>query len=120
MIKKILEFLIGVLNKWNSRESLRNLGAIRSPQWSKIRNKFLAEHPECAVCGKKGTKMIANQIHHLVLFSVDPSKELDEKNLTTLCPRDHFSHGHLFSWRRSNKNCLEDCKIWNEKIKNRK
>jgi len=63
-------------------------GVVRSPKWNAVRKKFLAAHPTCAVCGGK-TKV---EVHHIIPFSIDPSKELDEKNLISLCEgRQHLT-----------------------------
>ena len=51
---------------------------------------------------------------------VDPSKELDESNLITLCDKYcHFIFGHLMSWHSWNTDILSDAQLFNEKINNR-
>ena len=91
----------------------------RSPQWSSVRNKFLKDNPVCAVCGTKGSFTNGLEVHHLQDFSHHPELELELRNLIVLCRRDHLIFGHLSSWKSINKNCLEDCEIWNQRIKDR-
>ena len=91
----------------------------RSPKWPKVRKEYLKKHPNCASCGKK--KLIGMQVHHIVPFHIDPSKELDEENFITLCdnPRCHLDKGHLGFWQSWNVNVIEDCIIWFNKYMNR-
>lgn len=88
----------------------------RSSQWPKIRKKYLEKNPNCAICGSK----VKPEVHHIIPVHVDPSKELDESNLITLCDKYcHFIFGHLMSWHSWNTNILSDAQIFNEKINNR-
>lgn len=91
----------------------------RSSRWPAFRRAHLQNHPYCESCGKK--KKVGMQVHHIVPFSVDPSKELINSNLLTLCsnPRCHLDKGHLGYWRSWNVNVLTDCKIWLWKYKTR-
>lgn len=92
----------------------------RSSLWSGVRSSFMKTEGNdcCAVCGKKG--ILANlQVHHKVPFSVDPSRELDMKNLITLCDAHHLLFGHLGNFQSWNPTVEEDCRIMFEKIKNR-
>ena len=84
----------------------------RSSKWSKCRRAHLIKHPRCICCGKK--KVFGMQVHHIVPFHVDPSLELVESNLATLCnnPRCHLDKGHLGNWRSWNWNVIEDCATW--------
>lgn len=66
----------------------------RSPQWPKIMGEHLSEHPECAACG--GDEDL--NVHHIVPYHLDPSRELDPENLITLCRFHHFDLGHLGHW----------------------
>lgn len=91
----------------------------RSSKWPRVRKKHLKEYPSCASCGKR--KRIGMQVHHIVPFSVDPSKELDPTNLLTLCDnsRCHLDKGHLGYFKSWNVNVVKDCKIWLLKYKTR-
>ena len=119
MIEKILNFIIWLLNRWNNRDSLKTLGAARSPQWGKVRNEYLRYHPECAVCGKSEEL----NVHHKLLFSRHPELELVEENLITLCEapgrEHHLNFGHLGSYKSFNSEVDKDCEVWREKIKTR-
>ena len=111
-----LRTMLNLLRQWFGS---RTFGAVRSPQWSQVRRKFISTYPYCAVCGKKGTLLKANEVHHCVPFHVKPSLELLESNLITLCRQDHYTFGHLNSWSSFNVSVREDAKIWNDKITNR-
>lgn len=94
-------------------------GAKRSNLWQKIRRDFLKLNPICAVCGGK-EKL---EVHHIVPFHVDPSLELDLKNLITLCESKkkgsncHLLFGHLGDYKKFNKDVIKDAKIWSSKLK---
>lgn len=88
----------------------------RSPQWRTIRNIHIENHPECEACGTKEDL----EVHHVVPYNVDKSKELDPSNLVTLCGKHcHFIFGHLCDWKSWNTNVLEDCKNYRNKINSR-
>ena len=53
----------------------------RSRKWPAARRRHLAKFPSCAACGARQ----GLQVHHVVPFHVDPSRELDLTNLITLC-----------------------------------
>lgn len=118
MIEKILLYL---LNKWQNRESLKTMGAIRSPKWRKVREEHLRRNPNCAVCG--GDKVI--EVHHIIPFHLKPELELDPSNLITLCEEGkngivcHRAIGHLGSYQSINHDVENDSEIWRWKIKNR-
>mgnify|MGYP003350581189 CR=1 FL=1 len=101
-----------------SFDELQMLSEPRSSQWPKVRAKHLEKQPTCVVCGGKDYL----QVHHIEPFHSNPTKELDENNLITLCDgkfRCHFLFGHLLSWRSYNPNVVEDTQLWHEKIKTR-
>jgi len=111
--------MLDFIHNWlHNRNTL--FGATRSPKWSEVRNAFLKANPTCAVCNKKGTILKPLNIHHCQPFHIDPSKELDESNLITLCRIDHLLFGHLNNWSSSNDTVREDALIWKNKILNRK
>jgi len=93
-------------------------GHERSSEWEDVRNAWVAANPVCAVCG--GTKKL--QVHHLAPFHLAPELELDQNNLITLCTRKkygincHLLIGHLGNFRRVNKDCEEDAKVWCAKL----
>jgi len=95
------------------------VGKRRSKHWRRVRNEFKRKNPTCEGCG--GTKTI--EIHHVIPFSVDPTLELVESNLMTLCERGkygitcHQLLGHRGNYRKVNKDVERDAKYWLEKIK---
>ena len=96
-------------------------GAGRSSKWPKVRAEFLRVHPNCEVCGGKGTFLKPLNIHHIIPVSFDIARkyELDYTNLITLCRDDHLTFGHLKKFSSQNPDILEDVKIWQMKILNR-
>jgi hypothetical protein len=91
---------------------LDNFG--RSPSWNKVRNEHIRKYPKCAACGK--TKNL--EVHHIVPYKIDKTKELDINNLITLCgDHCHFVFGHLMDWKSYNPNIKEDAEQYLAKIK---
>ena len=77
----------------------------RSPRWPTVRAAHLRAHPTCAACGARDEL----EVHHVVPYHVDPSRELDPTNLLTLCGDPcHLVHGHLMSWKRWNASVVAD------------
>jgi 5-methylcytosine-specific restriction endonuclease McrA len=74
------------------------VSAPRSSRWPTVRKHYLAKHPTCAACGSR--KDI--NVHHVVSFHTDPTKELDPTNLITLCRKHHLEIGHRCSDGRHN------------------
>ncbi len=91
----------------------------RSLDWPKVRDKFLREHPACALCGKKDDPKDPLEVHHIVPFHMEPAMELDETNLITLCRPHHLLAGHLMAWKSYNRNVRNDCEVWRAKIQSR-
>lgn len=89
--------------------------ATRSPSWPKARERWLAVHPTCEVCGA-----LANvEVHHIVPVHIDKSGELNESNFITLCRDDHYAFGHLRNWNSYNIDVVQDAALWKQKIKTR-
>ena len=81
----------------------------RSPKWRSVRNQHVEDNPTCAACGRK-TDL---QVHHIVPYHVDPSRELDPTNLITLCGKHcHFVFGHLMDWKSWNENVVRDSTLY--------
>ena len=89
----------------------------RSPHWSTVRKQHLEIEPTCAACGG----IVGLQVHHCMPFHLDPSKELDQNNLITLCEERncHYIFGHLYNWHSYNVNVREDAANMLKKIKER-
>jgi 5-methylcytosine-specific restriction protein A len=91
------------------RYSLRDVSvsAKRSDKWPTVEKHFLAANPTCAACG--GTDRL--NVHHCIPFHLDPSKELDQTNLITLCmgkKECHLYIGHGGSFQQYNPNVRKD------------
>jgi hypothetical protein len=90
--------------------------AVRSPKWTDVRKNFLKEHPTCVACGR--SKKL--EVHHKVPVHLNKELELDPSNLVTLCADPcHFLFGHLMNFKSYNKNVIEDCAVYLDKVKNR-
>lgn len=79
-------------------------GAARSSRWSAVRAGFLAQHSQCAACGRKEDL----EAHHIVPFHLQPGLELDVNNLIVLCRSCHHVFGHLGDWGSWNTSVRED------------
>jgi len=79
-------------------------GAARSPKWSAVRKAFVKSNPYCSACGT--TREL--EVHHIIPFHIDASRELDTTNLLTLCQDCHFYIGHLKDWNRYNPQVRDD------------
>ena len=82
-------------------------GAARSPKWSAVRRAFVRANPHCAACGT--TKEL--EVHHIIPFHIDASRELDIENLMTLCQDCHLYIGHLKDWTRHNPHAPDDAAL---------
>lgn len=83
----------------------------RSSSWSSVRKNFISFFPTCAACNSR-EKL---EVHHIVPFNVDPSKELDSTNLITLCKYCHLVIGHLRDYKIYNDDVIQDAKNWSSK-----
>jgi len=95
-------------------------GEKRSGQWPKVRKEHLEKNPACAACG--GNNKI--EVHHCEPFHLDPSKELDENNLITLCEANkwlncHLCLGHGGSYKAFNPDVRKDAKRMNDMLTNK-
>jgi hypothetical protein len=101
----------------------------RSGQWTAVRNRFVEKHPECAACGSRSNL----NVHHVVPFHVDPSLELEDSNLITLCAGSeangqhncHFRIGHdpdgpvgpkRSNWKASNSDVRSDAQTMYQRL----
>lgn len=90
-------------------------GIPRSGKWPGVRTQFLKLNPFCAACGSPEKV----EVHHVIPYHLDRSKELDFENMITLCMgsgRCHFVHGHLLSWKSHNKDVRMDSIRYYKKI----
>ncbi|MGZ3770082.1 MAG: HNH endonuclease [Bdellovibrio sp.] len=102
-----------------NKSSDKTQGHKRSPLWHDFRKKHIKE--KCEVC--ESTENL--ELHHIIPFHKDKSKELDPKNVITLCEDKcgglncHQAIGHLGSYKSWNVNVRKDAKAWSKKIKGR-
>jgi 5-methylcytosine-specific restriction endonuclease McrA len=90
----------------------------RSGQWPTVRRKFL-EGKTCAGCGT--AKHL--EAHHVHVFHLHPTLELDPANLIALCETPghccHFHFGHLLNWKSYNADVVKDAAEYFAKVKHR-
>ena len=90
--------------------------AYRSPKWSSVRKEHLKDNNFCAACGR--TKKL--EVHHIEPVHLNPDRELDPSNLITLCDDPcHFIFGHLLDYKSWNKDVINDCEVYLNKVKNK-
>lgn len=82
----------------------------RSPAWAHVRYVHLLIEAKCQWCG--GSEDLA--VHHIVMYHLDKSKELDSDNLITLCmapgKKCHYRQGHMgVSWLVADPDIREKC-----------
>ena len=115
----VLKFLAYLLSRWENRESLKTLGAVRSGKWPKARAERLKEFPRCAVCGKKENLIV----HHKKPFHIFPELELEKTNLVVLCESAgmncHITFGHLGVFKSYNPDIETDLIVWSGKVENK-
>ena len=85
----------------------------RSNEWPKVRAAHLETEPNCMVCGCSKNL----NVHHIMPFHFDQSKELDPDNLITLCqdPKHecHLTYGHWRNYRtKYNPNIKAEAPLW--------
>ncbi len=80
------------------RRDIKRFGrnvARRSPHWPAFKRRLLKQDPTCAACG--GNAEV--ELHHIIAFHQDKSRELDPKNIIRLCedrkPGGATNHCHL-------------------------
>jgi 5-methylcytosine-specific restriction endonuclease McrA len=90
--------------------------AYRSPKWSSVRKEHLKHNNVCAACGRD--KKL--EVHHIEPVHLNPDRELDPTNLITLCDNPcHFVFGHLMNYKSWNKDVVNDCEVYLNKVKNK-
>lgn len=105
----ILKKIRSRVNKVRSKIHEHFKSRHRSSHWDDVRDSYLTINAQCEACGSSKSL----QVHHIVPFHVDPSKELDLSNLLTLCMDEHDCHlaiGHGGSFRHYNPDVREDVK----------
>ena len=92
-----------------------SFGAVRSPEWPRIRAAHLLKEPSCQVCG--GTTKL--NVHHIRPFHLHPELELDDNNLITLCTGSsntincHVRLGHWDNFKdKYNPNIRAEAPVW--------
>lgn len=90
--------------------------AVRSSKWTTVKKEHLKDNPYCAACGRD-SKL---EVHHIEPVHLNPNRELDPTNLITLCDNPcHILFGHLMNYKSWNKDVVNDCQVYLNKVKNR-
>lgn len=103
----VLARLTHILRRTNSEMREKSKEKTRSPLWSRARDEYVKEHPECAACSSKNHL----QVHHIKPFHIHPELELDPTNFIVLCmdiDDCHLNIGHGDSFKAYNPNVRED------------
>jgi hypothetical protein len=90
----------------------------RSPEWPKVRKTHLEANPKCAACGN----IKRMQVHHMDPYHLDPARELDPKNLISLCmgPLEcHLRIGHGDDFKAYNPRVRDHAKVTLDKPEHR-
>lgn len=94
-------------------------GKPRSGKWAAVERAHLRRHPRCAVCGGKK----ALNVHHVEPYHLAPQKELNRRNLITLCrgPLNcHLLFGHLGDYKAHNPFVRLDAAVWRGKLRRKR
>jgi len=67
----------------------------RAGGWASARARHLRLEPSCIACGRDQEL----EVHHVTPVHAAPDRELDPKNLATLCRDCHLSLGHAYDWK---------------------
>ena len=97
----------------------RKKSRARSSKWDQVRDNFILKNDRCAACG--GSENL--QVHHIIPYHIEASKELDTQNLITLCMGQYNCHlhvGHGGSFKYYNPDVVRDCKIFKSSFFKRK
>ena len=114
----MMNFLLRIFRPTEYLKCGAELGVPRSPEWPSVRDAHLKIQPLCQVCG--GTSKL--NVHHILPFHLDQSKELDPTNLITLCESGkplncHLIIGHADNFATKwNPNVISDSKLWNKRL----
>ena len=98
----------------------RTFGAARSSAWPAFRKRYEKIEPKkCKVCGDD-----RSELHHILPFHKDPSREMDSTNVIWLCDgagtlEHHRGLGHLGNFRSWNAEIEVDARILHDKIMHR-
>ena len=86
-------------------------GVPRSSGWGPWLKAFL-KGKSCIACGQRE----GLTGHHVVPYHLDPSREMDPKNVEPMCSdRCHLVHGHFNDFSLSNPTVREDCAAYRVK-----
>jgi hypothetical protein len=80
-------------------------GLRRSDKWPALERKMLEQQPFCSRCGGR-TELC---VHHCAPFHIEPSEELDVRNLLVVCigPLHCHLQCHCGDWSAFDVNCRE-------------
>lgn len=82
---------------------------LRSSKWPNTRKQHIQKEPRCQWCGGK----LDLEVHHIEPYHINPTRELDQTNLITLCEHGfkdcHRRRGHHNNWKLSNPDIRQQC-----------
>lgn len=101
--------MFDLLYRFYSHLRERKKSKARSSKWDKVRDNFILKNNKCEACGGS----INLQVHHIIPYHIEESKELDDQNLITLCMGKYNCHlhiGHGGSFKYYNPDVVRDSK----------
>lgn len=106
MLKTIKKYVTHAVK--TVRHAARKIGEKRSSAWPAVEKSFLQHNPYCKACGGQ----LKLNVHHKEPFHLFPEKELDPKNLITLCMavdrHCHLNIGHGNDFKSYNPHVEKD------------
>ena len=85
----------------------------RSGSWARVRRDHLEREPCCIACGR--CKDL--EVHHVVSYHDDPTRECDPTNLVTVCADPcHLVFGHLLNFKKTNPHVREDAARYRQRM----
>ena len=94
-----------------AKHAIRKVGEKRSSKWPAVEKTFLQNNPCCRACG--GHDRL--NVHHKEPFHLFPERELDLKNLITLCmgieKHCHILLGHGGNFKMYNPHIEKDASM---------
>lgn len=91
-----------------ARHAIKDATTKRSSKWPRVQHDFLNSNQKCAACDG-GERL---NVHHKQPFHLHPERELDPKNLITLCMgierHCHLLIGHGDNFKAYNPNVEKD------------
>lgn len=117
LLEQLGDFFQSQALRYSKWQADKKLGQARSPEWRITVREFAKIHPK--ICSILACKKKDIELHHIIPFHIDPSKENDFTNLMWFCRTHHHQIPHLFDWKSYYLDVREFVRRANEKIASR-